>query len=188
MIKALPGEVWKPLQFPGWKQLRNKYALSSAGRIASYKLNVLQDGKLLQGSITTGYKTLNLHRPGNNGTLYIHREIARLFNKKPSNKHKYVIHVNHNKTDNSFKNLQWASLEKMIEHQQDSPAKIAYKKVQANRTVGLKLTAAQVKAIKKILDNPKRNITIKNLAKKYGVSEMTMYRIKSGENWGRIKH
>ena len=60
MIKALSAEVWKPLQFPGWKQLRNKYALSSSGRIASYKDDVLQDGKLLQGSITTGYKTLNL--------------------------------------------------------------------------------------------------------------------------------
>jgi predicted DNA binding CopG/RHH family protein len=148
---------------------------------------VLQDGKLLQGSITTGYKTLNLHRPGNNGTLYIHREIARLFNKKPSNKHKYVIHVNHNKTDNSFKNLKWATLDDMIAHQQDSPSKLAYKKVQANRTVGLKLTAIQVKSIKKTLDNPRRNITIKKLAEKYDVSEMTMYRIKSGENWGRIK-
>jgi hypothetical protein len=42
-----------------------------------------------------------------------------------------------------------ANLEEMIEHQQNSPAKIAYKKVQANRTVGLKLTAAQVRSIKK---------------------------------------
>jgi len=25
------------------------------------------------------------------------------------------------------------------------------------------------------------------MAEKYGVSEMTLYRIKSGENWGRIK-
>ena len=30
-------------------------------------------------------------------------------------------------------------------------------------------------------------LTIKKLAEKYNVSEMTMYRIKSGENWGRIK-
>ena len=187
MIKALSAEVWKPLQFPGWKQLRNKYALSSHGRIASFKNDVLQDGKLLQGSITTGYKTLNLHRPENNGTLYIHREIARLFNKKPSTKHKYVIHVNHNKMDNSSKNLQWSSLETMIDHQQKSPAKIAYKKVQANRTEGLKLNANQVKGIKKILTDKNRKITIKKLAEKFGVSEMTMYRIKSGENWGRIK-
>ena len=83
MIKKIPGEIWKPLQFPGWKQLRNKYALSSSGRIASYKEKILEDGKLLSGSLTTGYRTLNLHRPGNKGTLYIHREIARLFVKRP---------------------------------------------------------------------------------------------------------
>jgi len=186
MIKKIPGEEWKPLQFPGWKQLRKKYALSSNGRIASYSEDIHQDGKLLEGSLTTGYKTLNLHRPGNNGTLYIHREIARLFLKKPSAKYRYVIHVNHDKLDNSVRNLRWATLDEMIEHQQNSPAKIAYKKVQANRKVGLKLSADQVKGIKRVLNNKNRNVTIRQLAEKYGVSEMTMYRIKSGENWGRI--
>jgi hypothetical protein len=187
MVKKITGEVWKPLQFPGWKHLRKKYALSSHGRIASYYDNVHEDGKLLEGSLTTGYRTLNLHRPGNNGTLYIHRELARLFIPKKTPKHKYVIHVNHNKLDNAVKNLKWATLDEMIAHQQNSPAKIAYKEVQANRTVGLKLNANQVKSIKKVLNDKNRKITIKKLAEKYGVSEMTMYRIKSGENWGRVK-
>jgi len=186
MIKKLTGEVWRPLNFSGWKQLRNRYAVSSSGRIASYKQDVLKDGKLLSGSLTTGYRTLNLHRPDNKGTLYIHRELARLFLKKPSAKHKYVIHRNHKKLDNHIKNLRWATLELMIDHQQGSPAKIAYKEKQANKTEGLKLNAAQVKKIKTILNSKKRNITIKKLAANYGVSEMTMYRIKSGENWGRI--
>ncbi|GAB2672201.1 hypothetical protein GCM10027036_27000 [Flavihumibacter cheonanensis] len=187
MIKSISGEVWKPLQFPGWKHLRKQYALSSNGRIASYSENVLEDGKLLNGSLTTGYKTLNLHRPGNNGTLYVHREIARLFLKKPSPKHRYVIHLNHNKTDNSVKNLKWATLEEMIEHQQSSPAKVAYKKVQANRSNGLKLNATQVRSIKKTLESKNRKLTIRQLAEKYGVSEMTLYRIKSGENWSKVK-
>lgn len=186
MIK-LKGEIWKPLRFSGYKELRNFYALSSMGRIASYKEDVVKDGKLLHGSLTTGYTTLNLHRRGHRGTLYIHRELAKLFLKKPSPKHKYVIHKNHNKLDNAVKNLEWATLEKMILHQQGSPAKLAYKKVQANREVGLKLKATQVARIKEQLDNPKRRLTIKQLADKYGVSEMTMYRIKSGENWGRVK-
>ncbi len=186
MIKKLTGETWKSLTFSGWRQLRNRYAVSSSGRIASYKLDVLKDGKLLSGSLTTGYRTLNLHRPDNKGTLYIHREMAQLFFKKPSPKHKYVIHRNHNKLDNNIKNLRWTTLEQMIDHQQGSPAKIAYKEKQANKTEGLKLTATQVKKIKIILNNKNRNITIKQLAKNYGVSEMTMYRIKSGENWGRI--
>jgi hypothetical protein len=186
MIKKLAGETWKSLTFPGWKQLRNRYAVSSFGRIASYKLDPLKDGKLLSGSLTTGYRTLNLHRPENKGTLYIHREMAHLLLKKPSAKFKFVIHRNHNKLDNHIKNLSWATLEQMIKHQQGSPAKMAYKEKQANKTEGLKLNAAQVRKIKKILNSKNRNITIKQLAKNYGVSEMTMYRIKSGENWGRI--
>jgi len=186
MIKKIPGEIWKPLVFSGWKNLRNRYAVSGAGRIASYKRDILQDGKLLSGSLTTGYRTLNLHRPNNKGTLYIHREMAKIFLKKPSPLHKYVIHRNHKKLDNNIKNLRWATLDQMIAHQQDSPAKIAYKEKQANRTEGLKLKAAEVKKIKSILNNKNRNITIKKLAQNYGVSEMTMYRIKSGENWARI--
>jgi hypothetical protein len=186
MIKKLNGEVWKPLTFSGSKLLRNSYAVSSLGRIASYKEDVLKDGKLLNGSLTTGYKTLNLHRPGQKGTLYIHRELAKLFLKKPSTKHKYVIHKNHNKLDNRISNLAWATSETMIEHQQGSPAKIAYKEKQANRDVGLKLRATQVRKIKDTLNDPRRKLTIKQLAEKYKVSEMTLYRIKSGENWSRV--
>ncbi len=186
MIKKLAGETWKHLAFPGWKQLRNKYAVSTHGRIASYKQDVLKDGKVLSGSLTTGYRTLNLHRPDNKGTLYLHREMAKIFLAKPPSSFKYVIHRNHKKLDNNIKNLKWATLEQMIAHQQNSPAKIAYKEKQANRTEGLKLTATQVKKIKTILSSKNRNITIKALAQKYDVSEMTMYRIKSGENWGRI--
>jgi hypothetical protein len=186
MIKKIAGETWKPLSFSGWKQLRNRYAVSSTGRIASYKKDILEEGKLLRGSLTTGYRTLNLHRPHNKGTLYIHREMAKLFLPKASARQRYVIHRNHNKLDNNIKNLRWATLEEMISHQQKSPAKMAYKEKQANRTEGLKLTSAQVRKIKALLNNKNRNVTIKKLAENYGVSEMTMYRIKSGENWARI--
>jgi hypothetical protein len=186
MIQKLAGEVWKPLLFSGWKQLRNRYAVSSFGRIASYRKKLHEDGKLLHGSLTTGYRTLNLHRPGNKGTLYIHREMAKLFLPKKTTAYKYVIHLNHDKLDNRIRNLRWATLEQMIRHQQASPAKIAYKEKQANRTRGLKLTAGQVKKIKTILHSRSRNLTIRQLAQKYRVSEMTLYRIKSGENWGRI--
>ncbi len=187
MIKKLPAETWKPIQFNGHKTLRRKYAVSSLGRAASYNEDIINDGKLLTGSLTSGYRTLNLHIDGSNGTIYIHREIARAFCKKASPKHKYVIHINHKKKDNTVKNLKWATLAEVSSHQQLSPEKIAYKKRQANRTEGLKLNATQVKAIKVVINNPKRKLTYKQLAVKYKVSEMTLYRIKSGENWGRVK-
>lgn len=187
MIKKSPGEIWKPLQFSGWKQLRKKYAVSNYGKVASFAEGIHADGQLLSGSLTTGYRSLNLHRPNNKSTLYIHREIARLFCKKPSPKHRFVIHLNHNKTDNKATNLKWATLGEVSEHQQKSPAKIAYKKIQANRSSGLKLNATQVSAIKKSIADPKRKLTYKQLALKYDVSEMTLYRIKSGENWARVR-
>lgn len=189
MIKKLPGEQWKQLQFAGWKQLRKKYAVSNFGRCCSYNEDVTEDGKLLSGSITTGYRTLNLHRAENKGTIYLHREVAKLFCKKLTFRSKYVVHVNHNKTDNKAANLKWATLEEMSAHQQKSPQKIAYKKLQKERSStqkGLKLTPVQVKTIKKIIQDPNRNITYKQLAKKYSVSEMTLYRIRSGENWGAV--
>ncbi|MGN6434908.1 MAG: NUMOD4 domain-containing protein, partial [Agriterribacter sp.] len=151
MIKKVPGESWKPLHFSGWKELRKRYAVSSHGRVASYTDDIHEDGQLLSGSLTTGYRSLNLHRPGNKGTLYIHREIARLFCKKASPKHQFVIHLNYDKTDNKSSNLKWATLSEVSRHQQKSPAKIAYKKVQANRSSGLKLSANQVSAIKKTI-------------------------------------
>lgn len=187
MIKKINGEQWKQLQFGGWKSLRKKYAMSSLGRAASYTNDVLADGKLLDGSVTSGYKTLNLHVDGSNGTIYFHREVARLFKKKDSPRHKFVIHLNHNKLDNGVKNLKWASPQDVSTHQQKSPEKIAYKKVQHSRTKGLKLSSVHVKAIKAAMNNTNRKLTYKQLAKKYNVSEMTIYRIKSGENWSKVK-
>lgn len=186
MIKKLKGEEWKPLLFKGHKQLRNLYALSSQGRAASFKEEVYEDGKILKGSLTSGYPTLNIHVGDANRTIFIHREVAKFFADKTSPKQKFVIHINHEKTDNRAKNLRWSTQAEVIAHQQKSPKKIAYKEEQQIRTTGLKLTATQVKAIKKTLENPRRRLTHKALAEKYDVSEMTIYRIKSGESWSGV--
>jgi hypothetical protein len=187
MIKKISGEKWNLLQFKGFKTLRKKYAVSSHGRAASYSIDVNTDGKLLNGSLTSGYRTLNLHLQHGSGTIYLHREIANLFCKKPSSKHSFVIHLNHNKQDNRYTNLQWATAIEVGSHQQNSPKKIAYKKRQASKTEGLKLNVTKVKLIKDAIGNPKRKLTYKMIAAKYGISEMTLYRIKSGENWPGVK-
>jgi hypothetical protein len=113
MIRKIPGEQWKQLQFAGWKQLRKKYAVSNLGRCASFTIDVTEDGKLLNGSLTTGYRTLNLHRADNKGTIYLHREVAKLFCKKASTRCKFVIHLNHNKTDNKA-TKRWLYISKKV--------------------------------------------------------------------------
>ena len=187
MFKKLTGEIWKQIQFNGHKLLRKKYAVSSHGRAASFGAKLEEDGKVLSGSLTSGYRTLNLHVETGSGTVYIHREVARQFCKKPSPKHKYVVHINHKKSDNHYKNLKWCTLDEVSAHQQKSPGKIAYKKKQSARTEGLKLNSAQVRAIKEMISNPRRKLTYKQMATKYNVSEMTLYRIRSGENWSKVK-
>ena len=182
----MANENWKIISFKAAKSLRKKYAVSNLGRVASFSNDVYEDGKLLTGSVTSGYKTLNLHLEEGNGTFYIHREVAKLFCKKSSPKQKVVIHISHIKTDNHARNLAWKTPEEASAHQQNSPKKLAYKAAQAQRKKGVKLTQLQVKAIKKTLLNPKRKLTYKQLAEKYFVSEMTIYRIKSGENWGLV--
>lgn len=186
MIKKVKGEIWKPLKFKGWQSMRNKYAVSSNGRAASYHKDVYEDGKILEGSLTSGYKTLNLRIGDSSSTIYLHREVAKLFNPKNSPKQKFVVHLNHDKTDNNSSNLKWSSQKEVIEHQQKSPQKLAYKKIQSEKTKGFKLNTTKVKAIKTILANPKRKLTYKQIAEKYNISPMTVYRIKSGENWAKI--
>jgi DNA-binding Xre family transcriptional regulator len=40
--------------------------------------------------------------------------------------------------------------------------------------------------IKKILANPNRKTRMKIIARRFGISEMQLYRIKSGKNWGHV--
>jgi len=187
MIKSLPREIWKPMLPENHKQMIRKYAVSNLGRVVSYTKSMHEDGKLLKGSLSAGYRTLNLHINKGNSTIYFHREVARAFCKKKTARHKYVIHLNHKKGDNEVKNLRWVTHEEMAAHQQKSPKKIAYKKRQANRTTGLKLTTAQVRSIKDLIGNPNRKMSFRQIAWKFNVSEMTLYRIKSGENWSQVK-
>jgi hypothetical protein len=49
------------------------------------------------------------------------------------------------------------------------------------------LSYAQAVVLKKKLLDPNRKTRIRILAKQFGVSEMQLYRIKSGENWGDIE-
>ena len=71
----------------------------------------------------------------------------------------------------------------MQKHQQKSPKVIASRN--ARKSVGHKLTVADVKDIKRKIKSGK--ILMKLIAKQHKISEMQLYRIKRGENWGEVK-
>lgn len=184
MIRFNKNEIWKNLPIRYKSSLRKKYAVSNYGRIVSYA-ETIEDGTLLRGSTVEGYTVINVKPNDTFQSLYLHRELAKLFLDKPSRMHRYVIHVDYDKKNNHIKNLRWATKEEMEAHQQNSPAKIAYKERQRNRTKGLKLTATKVRSIKRLLLKPGKR-TMRQIAEQFGISEMQLYRIKNGENWSHV--
>ena len=182
MIKTNPKEQWKEIMF-NVKGMRNSYAVSNHGRVASYKES-FEDGNLLTGTLNNGYLSLKIKPGGKDLQMMIHRLVADAFIKRKSSAHTFVVHLNYKKTDNRIANLKWATKTEMETHQQKSPIVIASRK--ARRSKGHKLNDEKVKQIKKQIksrgDNP-----MKSIAKKFKISEMQLYRIKRGENWGHVK-
>ena len=176
-------ELWKEIKL-GIKFERTHYAISNQGRIASFK-GKIEDKKILKGTRVNGYAALKLKIKDKDIQCYVHKLVAQHFQKKPNRKQTFVIHLDYNKLNNKTKNLRWASREELDIHQQKSPIVKAY---QAKRRLkGHKLTAAKVKEIKIKIFSDKRQLRLKDIASKFGISEMQLYRIKSGKNWGHVK-
>ncbi len=187
MIKNLKNEDWKEVKMPK-DALRYKYAVSSHGRIASFSKKI-DDGKVLNGTSIGGYPTLNVKPFGENKTFYIHKLVAELFLKKTSPKQKFVIHKDHKKENNAAKNLKWSTKEEMENHQQSSPLVLKAREERMKKPIykGHKLTVGVVKQIKKKIFSASRKQSMKTIAEHFNISEMQLYRIKSGENWSHVE-
>ena len=94
----------------------------------------------------------------------------------------YVIHLNYDKTDNRVENLKWATKREKEIHQFNTPnwEKVVQKR---GKKIG-KLNEGKVKIIKRQLKNEKNRINM--IAKRFGVSDTQIHRIKKGENWSSV--
>ncbi|MEO7535046.1 MAG: hypothetical protein ABIU30_14410 [Ferruginibacter sp.] len=187
-IKLIPGEKWQIIRGHYTQgSVKYRYALSNHGRLLKFKKEI-KDGSLLRLSRQQGFP---IWRKKMNGAYYaalLHRLVAQLFLPKPGTHQKFIIHLDYDKENNHVKNLKWASQQQVTAHAKNNPAVIKAKKIMRQnigRGGNTKLTEAGVRAIKKSLANGK---TLKNLAVKYKVSDMQIYRIKTGANWSHIKN
>ena len=98
-----------------------------------------------------------------------------------------MIHLDHNKANNDISNLKWATKDEQVEHSKKSPyvLQAAARKVYTGATAR-KLDEKKVIALKKEIWNPKRKASLKQIAAKYGIAEMNLYRIKNGELWFHV--
>ena len=171
-------EKWKFIEFDEKISKEEKFQVSNYGRIISYKTDKING--LIKRPVTIGnYHSLSIKQiTGKNTGRYIHKLVAQAFLPFPKEEEAVVIHLDYNKTNNHVSNLKWATQSEAKKHQIKNPD---------FKTPSSKLTENQVRLIKKKLADPKRKTRVKMLAKQFGVSEMQLWRIKSGENWGHVK-
>lgn len=134
-------------------------------------------------------KKINNTRAINVGIL-VHKAVAELFLPKPEDpEKKFIIHKDFDKTNNYYKNLDYYSQEQLNERYMKHPKNELYKfKRMLSDTKPIpstsKLNENQVLTIKKRL---KKGYTLRRLARQFGVSDMQIHRIKTGENWDHVK-
>lgn len=178
-------EIWKQIASLKGKTTRN-YAVSNQGRLASYDKD-LKDKLLLKPHLNGGFPLISLNSKGKSKALFVHNAVAETFLKKRNAKCDHVIHLDHNKANNEAANLKWVTQQEQIEHNKKSPLvrEAIARKVHSGATAK-KLNEKKVLQLKKELWDPKRKLTFKKLAEKYGIAEMNLYRIKSGEMWFHV--
>lgn len=190
MLKPFYNEIWASIDL-GYES-QKKYAISNFGRLVSYA-DTLENGTILKGCTTEGYPILKYHvyidgKPKGRHLLF-HKMVADSFLIKPTDEHSCIIHLDFDKTNNRVENLKFVTKTEMIAHHRNSPLVIQAKKnrmKQGANMLNAKLSITQVMRIKKRISDPNRKTRLKLIAKEFGISEMQLYRIKTGENWGQI--
>lgn len=182
MIRDYRNEIWQPYANESWSD-EDQYLISNFGRVQRKKVN--QDNwELSKTSLIGGYTSFWIRKKGKKSTSshYVHRLVALLFLEQKEDE-KYVIHLDFDKENNTASNLKWATKSAMYLHHKKNPKKIARK----GQITYSKLTEGRVRLIKKKIFDPNRKTRMRLIAKQFGISEMQLYRIKSGENWGYVK-
>jgi HNH endonuclease/NUMOD4 motif len=191
-FKAYPKEIWKEFKVEGAKR---RYMASNMGRIASFYIDVNIDGYILKvsrksrmGDASIGLKVYSKgDRISKWGepiseikciTLPVHKVIAEAFLEPKTEDQVQVIHLDHDKFNNDVSNLRWATKDEAWLHFKKSEF---YKEP----VRGQKLTIDRVRLIKRKIAEGKTKQGL--LAKQFGLSEMGIYRIKTGKNWGHVK-
>ena len=182
MIIDFRNELWLPYRLEIWSD-EDEYLISNYGRVKRKKIYE-EDWELSKSAFVSGYVSFWIKKKGKQRTSssYAHRAVAFLFVEKREDQN-FVIHLDFDKTNNVASNLKWVNRAELNEHNKKNPV---HKKRLGKRTYS-KLTEGRVRLIKRKINDPNRRTRMRLIAKQFGISEMQLYRIKSGENWGTVE-
>jgi hypothetical protein len=179
-------EVWKPVSLPV-KRHTVQYLISNQGRLAVKN----PDGSLEVRKFkpTGGIYRYNIRLKGKSSSIFLTKEVAKAFVKKPSSKHTFIIHKDHDYLNDRAENLRWATREEHREHTTMSPRSVEARNRKAiiRSSHSRVLNEKSAVALKKMIWDPERKLSYSQLAQKFGVSEMQIYRIKNGLFWYHVR-
>lgn len=181
-MKSFRNEKWKLFEKENYNVDKEKIYISNYGRVkkeVSDDVFVLSHIGKINNFETFSYPVKNSKRRKN---FYLHRAVGFAFLERKDDG-KFIIHINHNLTDNYYKNLKWVNQKELTAHQLTNPKRRAKFGIKP----GAKLTEGKVKIIKKKLLDPNRKTRLRIIASQFGITTTQLYRIKSGENWGDVK-
>lgn len=120
--------------------------------------------------------------------VLVHKAVAELFLENNDPKKTFVIHKNFNKLDNHVDNLMWATKEEVIEHSFKSPKWIEHNlKLERSTTPRRGFSKLNYNDVVLIKIKLSKGEPMARLARRFGVSDMQIHRIKTGENWADVK-
>jgi hypothetical protein len=174
----------RKLQDEEWRQITwadKHYEVSNYGRVKSFVYDKTE-GRMVRPGNIRGFLSVSFRTNGKTKSHLVHKITAELFVPKDHDGQDTVIHLDWNKQNNHYTNLQWVTKEdaykRMFQRIQENRRKSGKKVVTSS-----KLKPEDVKLLKSML---KRGVKQNIIARLFSISEMQVTRIKRGENWGEI--
>ena len=172
-------EIWKPIE-----DYEDSYKISSFGRVKSLDRKIVygedngqyhtKKSQILKPTLSGGYETVSL----SGKTFTVHSLVAKHF--VEAYQEGFVVnHIDYNKTNNFYKNLEWITQEDNIKHN-----KTTLRGNFGERQKDAKLTDEKVVAIKKLLKDG--TFSQKQISDLFEVSPTTISNIKKGKKWNHV--
>ena len=116
MNESFLPEKWEFIKFPENISEKERYQISSYGRVKSFKIDS-EKGMLIKLFKVGGYQRLPIkQKNGKRTARYIHKLVADAFLKKTDDCQTFVIHLDYDKDNNNTWNLDWATKKEKETH------------------------------------------------------------------------